>query len=534
MGLLTPALLAATIAIAVPVWLHLTRRPPKERQPFPSLMFLGESPLNATRRRSIRNPLLLALRVLAIVLLVAAFSRPFLAPGEGGAGAEGGVREIALLFDRSYSMAAGDRLDAGKAAAREVFAELREGDRLTLVAFDDAAQVLGPATRDVDALRAALDSVRPGEGGTSYAGALRLAESVLSASPGPRREVVMVSDFAAGRTLADPEVPLPPGTRVRLLPATTDPLDDLATEDVSLRRSGFAAGERIRVVARIANAGAHPVTDRAVSLTLDGAQVAVESVSLEPGASATVEFPPFSVASGAAAGQVRVGPDDLAVNDARFFVAEPRRAITVMIVEPDGSGPRRGLHLRRALELGRSPTFTLRRRTERSLRGEDLAGMDLLILDGVPFPAGETGARLRAFVEAGGGLIAAAGARSGGRIPELADGLLPSGSARSVSRAEGSSLGRVEYGHPIFSAFRDPGSGDLGAPRVDRYRRLSEEGMRVLARFDDGAPALLEADLGLGRSLVWATTLGDAWTDLPLQPVYLPFVHRLLLHAAGW
>ncbi|MEN8377056.1 MAG: hypothetical protein ABFS34_16655, partial [Gemmatimonadota bacterium] len=33
---------------------------------------------------------------------------------------------------------------------------------------------------------------------------------------------------------------------------------------------------------------------------------------------------------------------------------------------------------------------------------------------------------------------------------------------------------------------------------------------------------------------VWATTLGDAWTDLPLQPVYLPFVHRLLLHAAGW
>lgn len=533
MGFLAPALLAAGLAVAVPIWLHLTRRPPDRRQAFPSLMFLDEAPLHATRRRAIRDPLLLALRVLAIVLLAAAFARPFLPAPAGAEGGDAGVREVVLLLDRSYSMAAGGRMDRARAAAREAFGGLGEGDRLTLATFDHEARALGPATRDVEALSAALDSVSPGHGGTSYAAGLRLAESILVASPGPRREVVVVSDFVSGRTAAESPVALPAGTVLRTVAVGEARIDDLGVAEVSLRRAGFAAGERVRVVARVRNSGSVPVEGRSVSLTLDGARVASEPVTLEPGASATVEFPAFSVASGAASGVVRVDGDDLAANDARYFVAEPRRVLGVLIVEPDGTGPRRGIHLRRALELGRSPSFALRRRTTRSLRPEDFEGSRVVVLDGVSFPDGEAGERLRAFVEGGGGLVTAFGDRSGD-VPPSGRGLLPAGDARSVSRPEGGSLGRLEYGHPVFAPFRDPGSGDLGAARFERYVRVDGGGLRVLARFDDGSPALLEAQAGLGRSLVWTSSLGDAWNDLPLQPVYLPLVHRLLLHAAAW
>lgn len=534
MGFLAPALLLGTLAVAIPVWLHLIRRPPDRRQPFPSLRFLREAPLDATRRRSIRDPLLLALRVLAIVLLVAAFSRPYLSPGALGDDAEVGVREVVLLLDRSYSMGSGDRMARAREAARGVFEELSEGDRLTLIAFDATAEVLGPATRDVAVLGAALDSVQVGEDGTSYAAALRLAESILAASPGPRREVVVVSDFLAGRPTREAAVELPVGTRVRYVPVETGAVDDLAVTDVTLRREGFAAGERVRAVARLRNNGDVGVDGRSVTLMLDGARVAAEPVALEPGAATTVTFPPFSVASGAASGVVRLDSDDVAPNDVRYFVAEPRRSMAVLIVEPDGTGPRRGLHARRALELGRDPTFALRRRTDRSLRAEDFDAVRVVILDGVPFPEGETGARLRAFVEAGGGLLVAHGESTGGGIPAAAQGLAAPPDGRPVSRGEGGTLASIEYGHPVFAAFRDPGSGDLGGARFSRYRRVDAEGLRVLARFDDGAPALLEAEVGLGRVLVWTTSLGDGWTDLPLHPVYLPLLHRMVLHAASW
>jgi hypothetical protein len=440
-GFLAPALLAAAVAVAVPIWLHLTRRPPDRRQPFPSVAFLDAVSIASTRRRALRDPLLLALRVLAILLLVTAFARPYLPATLAGGAAPGGVRELVLLLDRSYSMAGGDRMEEARAAARGVFAELREGDRLTLVAFDEGARALGPATRAPDELRAALDSVTPGEGGTSYAAALRLAESILGASPGPRREVVIVSDFAAGAPAADPPVPLPAGTVVRAIPVGGRGLDDLAVSDVSLRRAGFAAGERVHVVARVRNTGATAVIDRPVTLSLDGARVATAAVTVEPGSSTTVEFSPFSVASGAAAGAVRVAADDLAANDARHFVAEPRRSLEVLIIEPDGTGPRTGLHLRRALELGRAPTFALRRRTPRSLRPEDFASAEVVVLDGVAFPEGETGRRLRSFVEGGGGLVTGAGERTGGRLDEAAEGLLPP-PGRTTSRPEGAVLGR--------------------------------------------------------------------------------------------
>jgi hypothetical protein len=56
----------------------------------------------------------------------------------------------------------------------------------------------------------------------------------------------------------------------------------------------------------------------------------------------------------------------------------------------------------------------------------------------------------------------------------------------------------------------------------------------VLARFDDGAPALVERRVGNGRVLVWTSTLDLVWNDLALKPVFLPFLHRLVRHLGAY
>jgi hypothetical protein len=63
-----------------------------------------------------------------------------------------------------------------------------------------------------------------------------------------------------------------------------------------------------------------------------------------------------------------------------------------------------------------------------------------------------------------------------------------------------------------------------------RYRSL-EAADGVLARYDDGRVALAEKMVGKGRVLVWTSTLDTSWNDLPLQPVFLPFLHQLVKHA---
>jgi hypothetical protein len=56
----------------------------------------------------------------------------------------------------------------------------------------------------------------------------------------------------------------------------------------------------------------------------------------------------------------------------------------------------------------------------------------------------------------------------------------------------------------------------------------------VLARFDDGAPALVARGVGRGRVLLWTSTLDLFWSDLAIRPVYLPFVHQMARHLADY
>ncbi|HEY7699917.1 MAG TPA: hypothetical protein VIE88_15950, partial [Vicinamibacteria bacterium] len=40
--------------------------------------------------------------------------------------------------------------------------------------------------------------------------------------------------------------------------------------------------------------------------------------------------------------------------------------------------------------------------------------------------------------------------------------------------------------------------------------------------------------VGSGRVLVWTSTLDTFWNDLARQPVFLPFIHQLVKHAASY
>jgi len=55
----------------------------------------------------------------------------------------------------------------------------------------------------------------------------------------------------------------------------------------------------------------------------------------------------------------------------------------------------------------------------------------------------------------------------------------------------------------------------------------------VTAQFSDGSPAMLEHRYRSGRVAMFATTVDDAWTDLPYQPVFVPFVLDTLARLAG-
>jgi hypothetical protein len=161
-----------------------------------------------------------------------------------------------------------------------------------------------------------------------------------------------------------------------------------------------------------------------------------------------------------------------------------------------------------------------------------------VILNDAPV-AQTTAERLQRFVERGGGLFVALGER--GAWPSVAD-ILPGAPGPPVDRTRGTAarLGALEYGHPLFEVFRGPRTGDFASALFYGFRSVvpppltTKAKVQTLARFDDGAPALIERRVGAGRVLMWTSTLDTGWTDLALKPVFVPFVHRIVRYLAEY
>ncbi|PYS56239.1 MAG: hypothetical protein DMG13_00385, partial [Acidobacteria bacterium] len=161
MSFLNPFFLIGSVALAIPVLIHLVRREKSEIVPFSSLMFLLKVPKRSIRQQKIKNLLLMALRLLILALLVGAFARPYLTQPAKPSADPDRNRSIILMLDNSYSMRYGTNFERLKAEAVSRIDAMRAGDRMALLAFNDSAMPLAIPTSDKNALKAAVAALEP-------------------------------------------------------------------------------------------------------------------------------------------------------------------------------------------------------------------------------------------------------------------------------------------------------------------------------------------------------------------------------------
>jgi hypothetical protein len=536
MGFLAPAFLGGLIAIAIPIAIHLINRERRVVVQFPSLMFLRKVPYRSVRRQKLRHLLLLAMRCLALALLVAAFSRPFFSRHAPAAASLLGAKERVILVDRSYSMGYADHwkraLDAARAAARDISGN----DRATLVFFANDPVAATEPTANQARLAHAIAGATLSSEGTRVEPALKLAAQILSASNLPRKEVVMISDFQRVAWGRRDDVQLPAGAVMTAVDVGRVASADLAVTQVSTDRDREGDRDRVTVTARVTNTGTVARTVEA-TLEIGGRAVETKRVTVPATGVAQARFSPTAVPAAATRGTVRITHDSLAANDSYNFTLAPGEAVSVLVVRPSKPRERESLYLRRALEIGDRPAFHVDVRAEDALREADLTSRSLVVLDEVAPPGGAVGAGLRDAVHAGTGLLVVPGDLPAARWTPEWRALMPArlGSVVDRTRDAGGSLASVDYGHPVFEKFAASRSGDFSTAHIFRYRQLVAFGdSGVIAKLDDGSPALVEKSVGGGKVLMWASSLDEYWTDLPLQPVFLPFMHELAKYAGRY
>jgi hypothetical protein len=264
---------------------------------------------------------------------------------------------------------------------------------------------------------------------------------------------------------------------------------------------------------------------------VNGIPVGSKPVTIEPDASTTVSFDPFTINERNMKATVKIADDALNADNTFNFVVSPAQPVRLVILDRGNAAA--NLYLPRALAIGDQPRFETVTRQPEALSDEDLKKSAVVLINDVPVSL-PLARRLLRFVDQGGGLFIAAGPRV--TWPAEVDAL-PAVLGNVVDRSRGdvARIGAIEYAHPIFEPFRAPRSGDFSSVRLYGYRNVTAaKDAQVLARFDSGAPAVVERKVGNGRALLFASTLDTSWSDLPIRPIFLPFVHRSMRHLAAY
>lgn len=525
MSFVVAAALAVGALVIVPVVAHLFRRGRAVEREFPPARLVPAAQPVARQRSRLQDRALLAARALVILALAVLGATPLVRCSRLSLARHGGASvALSIVVDDSLSMRAVDggvsRWQRALNGARELLGTARSGDAVALVLAGRPARLALAATTDLSAARRALGELRPSDRSTDLQGALVIARAALRQLPQSDKRIVLLSDLAAPVTLAGrPPVWAP-------LPALHHAMSDCAVITAARRDK--------RVTARVActdGAAAHGrqlevVVSRGPHTHTKPGDVLARS-ALDERAGAQILGLTVPHQTGALDAKL-TGTDAIAEDDVAPVAAESA-ALSVAVVNDPSSpplttgGPSVIEQALRALKAG----VAVQPLTLAPDNAWELRRYAALVLDNPSGLSPETRSALGDFIDHGGVALALLGPRAqsaklGATLEPFAQGVVRWVATRSKG-VQARSLAWLGKSAKTL--------GDLQAPARAELKEAEVPGARVAARWDDGAPFLLERQSGRGLILTLGLPASVDRSDFSLRPGFVALLDNVVEEA---
>ncbi len=529
MGFLTPWFLAGAAAIGLPVYVHLLRQYRQTPLPFSSLMFFEKRTQSSIKHRRLKYLLLFALRCLFIALLVLAFARPYI--HSSAMAKANAARTLVFAVDNSFSMRQGDRFSKARQAALDEIAKMSGGERGQVITFGGPARLLTDMTSDKAMLRGAVQAIEPGDDSSSYAELSRVLRSTAESVKADIEAHVFTDLQKSSLPASFSDLRLDEGTKFVMHAVTDKTLPNWTVENVDAPRRVFDT-KKVRTVATVAGFGTEEAT-RKVTLIANNKTIESKTVKVPAGGRATVEFLTLDVPYGLTKCEIRLDGADTFPNDDHWFFsverADPKPALLVHS-DADGSSP---LYLKTALESATDAAFTLDSKTPAQATGLDLSKYAFVILsDAGALPQGLED-KVDKFVQSGGSMLVSLGRNAAiGRNVSAAGIPILQVHTINPDTETVQTVAQLDASYPSFGKAQN-----WDSVTIFQYVKLQtpqeSPEVRVAARLANGLPLLVDRKVGEGHVLVFASAFDNVANNLPLQPVWLPFLEQTTHEMGG-
>ncbi|MGE5479400.1 MAG: BatA domain-containing protein [Chloroflexota bacterium] len=534
MNFLNPLVLFGLAAAAIPVLLHLLNLRKLKRVEFSTLKFLKEMQKTKIRRLKLKQWILLALRALAVIFAVLAFSRPTI-PGSLPLFSAAGKTTAIILIDNSYSMELSDefgsRFTQSKKAAADILNSLSEGDEAIALPLA-GAQFRDKMTPSRNFARLSEDvrNIRLSAAPADLEGALKLASAALEDSRNINKEIFIISDGQANvfrRETAIAEKIKAKNANIYFVPIGLESradLKNLSVDSVNVVSRIFQSEKPVEIEAIVRNHSDEDARGAVIALNFNGRRVAQRSADIPARSTRSIAISASEKSPGTVRASVELEGDALDADNYRHFgfiiPQAPKAAVF--------AGGESATYLRLVINsLTRTARIDAQFFSDRELGGVDLARYDMIIAAGAFASPGDAD-RLRRFLQSGGSALI-----FGNDSPEFISNMaavgFPGLTVKNFSREQPAGFVTVNKAHPLFEGVF-AGGGAVESPKI--YSALPAQSGESIIQMPGGA-FLAEQKTEGGRILYCAVEPSTVKSNLPLTGIFPAIVYRGIIYLSA-
>ncbi len=500
---LSPLALLGIGLLALPLFIHALARRHARRFDFPSLEFIRQTKNFRLRPRRIQDPLLLVLRLIALLLVIAGLARP-LFPG-----ATSHMTTHVILIDSSLSMSVPGTAAAAKDAARSVISKLAPGEQAGIITFSSGALVLSDPSHDKAGLTKALDTYATDAAATDFKKGFVAAVEMFERTPDAVGTIDLISDFQSNN--------LESARNIRNLPPKIH-LNPIAVGH-QLSRNSFVD----RCVIDW-SAGGLAMRSREISVNGDARHGVVNHWPMSDGQQSRPGFTWAMQPNGEITGSINtLTADEFDGDDQHYFAFDTPRERRALVIESQSEAEP---FFQAALKASGVPAVPVSVDKQSEVPSNDkLAWYSLVVFTVDKDLSASDLSKLSLYVKQGGTLwlqlSPSLNTTSPAPASSTASELFPFQGLTRIEKPVQKSLGslNIETGelHGIGRQATTAFSG-IGVKRHFQFKK--RDIAAALLQWSDGEPALLAAQMGQGTVLCWPFTLNRSTTSLGVTPAF--------------
>ena len=265
-------------------------------------------------------------------------------------------------------------------------------------------------------------------------------------------------------------------------------------------------------------------------MIVDGQMVDRAPVDLGDRSEEVITFSTAFESEGAHTGEVRLTGDDFEDDNSYFFTVEVLPKIRVLTVNGEASDnwfDDEGHWFSLAVASAAESPFELETLSPDDVTDAALRRNDVVVLLNVGSLDNQQTSIIVDYVKNGGALLIAPGDRVN---PDLFNvqfqEITPAALEEQETVDDYSVIADFDRRHPIMR----PLETDWSARFERHWRLVPNAEANVVMQFDNSDPALMEREIGEGKVILFASAMDLEWNNLPLQGLFLPFIHETLRH----